>query len=514
MNVDVIKSYLVSLGYEVNQPQLNHFNDTLRQTSQMVAYATGGMAKVAIEAGAAILTALSSVAAGTIALMDSTARADLGYQLFARRMFMSADAAKQLKIATDALGYSLEDIIWGPPELRERYHQLVEDQRQLMQGLGGAGFAHEMRKIRDIQFEFTRLRVEAQYFVMGLVKALSKALTGDEDGLLKRLRGWNQWLIENIPVLASKVSDNLAPALREIWAIWVDIADIGRIVASEVLRLIGILADDENLKTGQVNVENIGKGFYYVAHAVRVVVDVFHELIQLLEKLWNNPLAKVLWSAALGARMGAVFGPWGMLGGALIGGGAGGYLAYKDTGGTPSTGGAPTDKESVKRAIVAMAQQAGISPAIALAVAQRESGFNQAARGTKGDTGIFQLMPNTAAGLGVDATDATQNIRGGVSYLAMLYRRYGDWNKALEAYNWGAGNLDRSHGRVPGDVQNYASGVLSSAQRGINVGGVQVYITNPGATPEQIYHSTVKAVDDTLNKRAMKEIVQGGGPYS
>jgi len=116
---------------------------------------------------------------------------------------------------------------------------------------------------------------------------------------------------------------------------------------------------------------------------------------------------------------------------------------------------------TVQDQITAAAPGYGVPSALALAVAQRESGFNQSARGSKGEVGVFQLMPATAAGLGVDPTDLGQNIAGGLSYLGSLYRQFGDWNLALEAYNGGPGNVQR--GTVSPAAENYASAVLASA---------------------------------------------------
>ena len=251
MAFDILKSYLVRLGYTVDSPSANKFNDALRAATANVTRFTTGMTTSFIEAGAAAVTALTAVGAGTIALMEQTARADLGYQLFARRMYMSVDAAKQLKIATDALGYSLEDILWGPPEIRDRYQQLIEQQKQLQSGLGGAGFEAQMKKIRDIGFQFTLLKVEAQYFVQGLASALSKALTGDENSLLKRLQDWNKWLIDNIPRLASEAASYLAPVLRDVYRIWGDIAEISRVAVSEFLKFIGVIYADDRLRIHQ-----------------------------------------------------------------------------------------------------------------------------------------------------------------------------------------------------------------------------------------------------------------------
>src|ERR1051325_10211814 len=125
MSIDVIKSYLVSLGFSVEHSELRKFEDAMKRAASIVQSSTfgvGGIASTMIKAGGIVASALSGIALGAAAMMDNVAQADLQFQVFARRMFLSTDAAKSLKIATDALGYSLEDIIWGPRELQERFH--------------------------------------------------------------------------------------------------------------------------------------------------------------------------------------------------------------------------------------------------------------------------------------------------------------------------------------------------------------------------------------------------------
>jgi len=102
-----------------------------------------------------------------------------------------------------------------------------------------------------------------------------------------------------------------------------------------------------------------------------------------------------------------------------------------------------------------------VPPALALAVAQKESGLNQAARGSAGEIGVFQLQPSTAVDLGVDPNDLSGNIEGGVRYLSTLFGQFGDWQTALEAYNGGQGNVSR--GTVSAAAQSYAESVLLSA---------------------------------------------------
>ena len=117
---------------------------------------------------------------------------------------------------------------------------------------------------------------------------------------------------------------------------------------------------------------------------------------------------------------------------------------------------------SVQDDIRQTALRYGVDPAIALAVAQRESGFNQSARGADGEIGIFQLKPATAVEVGVDPYNEAQNIQGGIAYLAQMYRQFGDWTKALAAYNGGPGNMSR--GTTSAQAWGYAQSVLDTAQ--------------------------------------------------
>jgi soluble lytic murein transglycosylase-like protein len=114
---------------------------------------------------------------------------------------------------------------------------------------------------------------------------------------------------------------------------------------------------------------------------------------------------------------------------------------------------------SLRSLIMQEALNQGVPPAIALAVAQQESGISQwtpsggLVTGTSGEIGVFQLMPGTAAQLGVNPADVNQNIQGGISYLSSLFQKYGDWSKALSAYNSGS----------PTGSPSYASSVLAIA---------------------------------------------------
>ncbi|HEX8085815.1 MAG TPA: lytic transglycosylase domain-containing protein [Solirubrobacteraceae bacterium] len=126
--------------------------------------------------------------------------------------------------------------------------------------------------------------------------------------------------------------------------------------------------------------------------------------------------------------------------------------------------GAPTPFDAE---IQAAAARNGVDPALLKALIRQESNFNPNAMSPAGASGLTQLMPGTAAGLGVtDPTDPAQAIEGGAKYLRQQLDRFGgDVEKALAAYNAGPGAVAKYGGVPPyAETQAYVQKVMGYAR--------------------------------------------------
>lgn len=116
----------------------------------------------------------------------------------------------------------------------------------------------------------------------------------------------------------------------------------------------------------------------------------------------------------------------------------------------------------LSRTIHAAAAKYAVDPKLISAVAEVESGGNQSAVSPAGAVGVMQLMPETAAGLGVNPYDMKSNVEGGAKYLREMLDTFdGDVKKAVAAYNAGP-NAVKAYGGVPpyAETQNYVNNVL------------------------------------------------------
>ena len=122
--------------------------------------------------------------------------------------------------------------------------------------------------------------------------------------------------------------------------------------------------------------------------------------------------------------------------------------------------------ENLRSIVTRYATIYGLDEALVYAVIRAESNFDPNAISPAGARGLMQLMPGTAAEMGVtDIFDPTQNIAGGTQYLSKMMELFKNKQLALAAYNAGPENVKRHNGIPPfKETQHYVKTVLAFEQ--------------------------------------------------
>jgi len=110
------------------------------------------------------------------------------------------------------------------------------------------------------------------------------------------------------------------------------------------------------------------------------------------------------------------------------------------------------------------AKQQDLQPELLRSMVNQESGARPCAVSPKGAMGLMQLMPATAAQLGVkDPFDPQENLNAGAWFVKQLLTTYNDLPLALGAYNAGPARVNAIEGipAIP-ETQNYVQKILSS----------------------------------------------------
>lgn len=123
----------------------------------------------------------------------------------------------------------------------------------------------------------------------------------------------------------------------------------------------------------------------------------------------------------------------------------------------------PSTAEPYRPTIAAAAEANGVPADLLARLLYQESRFREdiitgRTRSSAGAVGIAQLMPATARELGVDPLNPSQAINAAARYLRRQFDAFGDWTRALAAYNWGPGNVQRRGlDKAPKETRDYVA---------------------------------------------------------
>jgi hypothetical protein len=256
--LDTIKSYLVSLGFSVDKNSHDQATRAMDSVEKTVAKFAGSAVTKFAMAGAAVTAFVATATLGIAKFLGDLAQADLANEKLARQMWTSKENAAAYNNTLKAMGVTLQDLYLSP-ELMRNFQQLRQQTQEMR---APKEFNDQMKFIRSIQFEFTRMKLEATYAMQWIGYYLVKYMSGPLTKIKAGLMGINDTIIKNMPIWTKEVARVLTWFLRAGETIWRFGGDIGKVFEKlgeripANLKLIGaaLVALGVIFKTGPIGI--------------------------------------------------------------------------------------------------------------------------------------------------------------------------------------------------------------------------------------------------------------------
>ncbi len=477
MNVaNILKEYLISIGFDVDNKSYAKLTNTIANVDKAVqkfsdnvaketkkadketGESTGNMGdkvdslgKQYVKSASMIATALASITVATVGLLSKVSDMDLGYQKFALHMFLGRDAAREMKIAMDSLGESIEDIAWMP-EIRQRYFSLVNQGRGLE---GGPDMDKQLRYLRDIRFEFTRLQLEGTYGMRWVAYHMTQYLAGPLAEFKSGMKSLNDWLTERMPEWSDKLARVFTVAFNVARSFWRFLSDMfGKLSqtwdmlpswAKKIAVALAVAFAPLSPVTKAIGALILLLDDFYAymdgRKSSKLLAPVWHQLISVVDYVVRGLVAAMV-------LLDDIF--------------TGKKTSWKDI--FEDVKNAWNDVEGVK-----------------------DPNGDKYAIGEGSPASKPSTPPSPAGKSGM------QGFLNALKFGAMNYQSTVEESNSYSA------------------VHSAAVGGDSKVE--INVGGVSVHITQPGATAKEVYDSTVSAITNTMGKAVARNTREMSGVY-
>jgi hypothetical protein len=524
---------MVKLGASVDSSGMQRFYQALREASNVSEASAASISGAFFKAQTEIVGGFVAIGTAALGLVDKVAMADQQYRMFAMHMFISKDAARSLKIGMDALGASMGEIRWDPTgELQGRMQQLQEDQRAMAPS---GDYDAQMRKIRDVRFEFTRMDVELQLIGMNTVQAFMKALGTGPDELLTKLQTFNHFVTTNVPMIVDKIVKLFMPVWTDLKGVFTATWEAIKATGVAFTDLVGLFSGDRSIEDSTFSLEKFATAVTHIVHGFAIFAEAIANVEELLADFiggltgdqaagdaffahWKAKTVGFVAGGIAGGVLGAPFGPVGIAIGSMLGAGLGANIADKVGGPSSSedaaTGGTPN---------ALAAQAADLAQSVSKTTGiKADLLWAQWAHETGGFTHLGQL--NNLAGIRLPGTTTYQPF----SSLADFGKRYAEvvGNTARYAGLAGAQNTDefagilKRGGYYEDSEKNYAAGMAhydtmfqnpANAPRtggSVTVGSMTININKPHPSNDEVASVVTRRLQDLQGKAVQRNLAQ------
>lgn len=212
---DTLKEYLIKIGIDIPMSEIQKFNAHMESFDKGV-FGLVKRINNLISGWKGAVLAYAGVAKSISSFAQGVAKADMETQKFARHMYLTNDSAKILSRTLDAMDMQFSDLqdVALNPELFNQYRELVRLGKDLT---GGREVDNSLKKIREVSFEFTKLKLTLNYLGERIAHYISKILDSPTGkAFVKGLKDMNAFLKNNIDTIARKVAGFMNVIMRTI----------------------------------------------------------------------------------------------------------------------------------------------------------------------------------------------------------------------------------------------------------------------------------------------------------
>ena len=287
MAEQTLESYMVRLGFSVDQQSFKMLNGTLEGVGKKMSSTVGSLGGDLLKLQFQLTSGLMAIGAASISTMTSFASFDQAMRLGSQTAFMTKENYTKLNEALRMTGVTLAEASWDP-ESNARLRENMDLVGKLNESLGGNA-EEGARKIRDFKNQFEQLGEEVKYLSFAVGNDLFAKLFGGGDAQ-KGLQKFNEWLLNNLPKLADELSTDLVPIMKDLFVVGKDTFTVFEDGFAIFQEIIGLLSGDSTLQTTKVDFESVAKS---VEHTVHWFDDLLKSILKLEGALLTFDFSKL-----------------------------------------------------------------------------------------------------------------------------------------------------------------------------------------------------------------------------
>lgn len=221
--LDIIKSYLVDVGFNIDSSGLGSVNTTMQNFFRSVQPHLNLVTKMFQDMGAGILSVSAAIGTATAGLLDQLGNQQIHMQILSREFWTSTQNAMAFSEALNVLHTNVQGLYLSPT-LLSQYQQLYALGKQIQTP---GNYAQTIQGIQNIQLQFREMQVEAYYALQWIGYYFTRYMTGPLSNMQNVLQNLNVTIQKNMPTWTANVAKFLV-GFTQFWqAAWQIVSSVG-----------------------------------------------------------------------------------------------------------------------------------------------------------------------------------------------------------------------------------------------------------------------------------------------